>query len=379
MMKKNIKKVTILLMLLFIASMIVGCGNNSVDNNQQTAGNGEEQEVVDDYVVQAAFFNCDMMTPCPISYYGGLYEKHGVNAEITMTSQVGVMMAAGQIDVGYMGTNAVNNALLQGTPMKMVALNHLGGSYYVVGSNELKEPKDLVGKRISMDEDEHDTNPEWRIMAHNAGIPYDPAEYEIFSMSQKDAYFALKIGELDAIMCCDPWCSLAEYEGVGQELMVSTKLPDGDWGYKTALMMTDSFLEEHPELAKRILKAHVEAIKLMYTNPVPAGKIFAEAYDVPEEVGLFTVYRKTVGEGRTMFWEIDESNIARYNKIAKEFFNMKYWQESVPPEEFTDESWLAELDLEDFDTFIKEEVDPVFPVGMSFEEWKEKAFELYEQ
>ena len=31
---------------------------------------------------------------------------------------------------------------------------------------------------------------------------------------------------------------------------------------------------------------------------------------------------------------------------------------------------------DNFDVFIREKVDPVFPVGMTFEDWKKKAYEL---
>ena len=372
-MKMFIKKKMICFFLLAIFLVLIsGCGGN------EKVKSGADDPVIDDHVIQVGFFNCDMMVACPVAYYGGIYEKYGLNVEITMTNQIGVMMAAGQMDVGYMGTNAINSALNQGTPAKMVAFNHLGGSFYVVGSNEINSPQDLLGKRFCMDADEHDVNPEWRIMAHNADISYDPQDYEIYSMSQRDSYFALKIGELDAIMVCDPWCSLAEYEGIGKEVMVSKKLTDGDWGWKTALMMTDGFREEHPELADKVLQAHVEAIKYLYTNPVESGTIFSATCDVPEEVGLLTIYRKTVGEGRTMTWEISKSAVERYYKMAKDEFNMAYWQDSVSPEKWVDNSMQEKLDFEDFDTFIKEEVDPVYPLGMSFEEWKEKAYEMYE-
>ncbi len=167
-------KAFFLIMSLVIVFMIIGCDSEEQAHNGQTNGDAGTDDIADDaavdvdddYVVQVAFFDCDMMTPCPISYHGGIYEEMGVNAEITMTDQVGVLMAAGQLDVGYMGSNAMNNALNQGTPVKMVAFNHLGGSYYVVGSNELETPEDLIGKKINMGPDSHDINPEWRIMAH---------------------------------------------------------------------------------------------------------------------------------------------------------------------------------------------------------------------
>ena len=145
-MKMFIKKKMICFFLLVIFLVLIsGCGGN------EKVKSGADDPVIDDHVIQVGFFNCDMMVACPVAYYGGIYEKYGLNVEITMTNQIGVMMAAGQMDVGYMGTNAINSALNQGTPAKMVAFNHLGGSYYVVGSNEINSPQDLPGKRICME------------------------------------------------------------------------------------------------------------------------------------------------------------------------------------------------------------------------------------
>jgi len=44
-----------------------------------------------------------------------------------------------------------------------------------------------------------------------------------------------------------------------------------------------------------------------------------------------------------------------------------------------DKSLLDSCGADDFDAFIKEKVDPVFPQGMSYEDWKAKAMEMDEQ
>ncbi|SFH99870.1 NitT/TauT family transport system substrate-binding protein [Tindallia magadiensis] len=366
----SMRKKKSLIVMICLSLLLAACGGGS--------GSGADGSTAGGEVIEIGYFNCDMMVACPVAYHAGIYEKYGLNVNLTMTSDIGVLMAAGQMDVGYMGSNAVNNALNQGTPIKMTAFNHLGGSYYLVGSNEIETVQDIVGKRVNMGPDIHDVNPEWRIIAHDAGIPYDPAEYEAYSMSQRDAFFALEIGELDGILVCDPFMSLAEHRGVGHELAVSRMLPDGDWGFKTLLIMHDDFMEGRPEEAEKILLAHVEAIQYLYTNPIESGKIFAEVFDVPEEVGFRTVYQKTVDEGRTMTWVIDDERVERYYDMTQKYFDMADWQDFTPQEEWVYHDLQNQLDLPDFDAFIAENVDPYYPVGMNYDDWLEKAMELYE-
>jgi len=130
---------------------------------------------------------------------------------------------------------------------------------------------------------------------------------------------------------------------------------------------------EHPELAKKMILAHTKAIEHIYTKPVRSAEIFLENYSVPMEVSLMTIYKKTVGEGRTLTWKVDLQNFT--DEI--EFEKSKGTLESAPDvNQFIQTKLLDECDADNFDTFIKEKVDPVFPQGMAYEQWKAKAYEL---
>ena len=41
-----------------------------------------------------------------------------------------------------------------------------------------------------------------------------------------------------------------------------------------------------------------------------------------------------------------------------------------------DLSYFENSGAKDFDVFIKEQVDPIFPLGMSYEDWRAKAVEI---
>src|SRR5690606_5920332 len=118
-------------------------------------------------------------------------------------------------------------------------------------------------------------------------------------MGDKDKLFALKAGQLAAFSACDPYASQAEFEGIGKIMAtgwgahVSDSMEEG-WGMCCIYCMNNDFLEGHPELARRLVLAHSLAIKYLYEHPYNASMMFAEGFGVPAEVGLRTVYMKTV-------------------------------------------------------------------------------------
>ena len=77
----------------------------------------------------------------------------------------------------------------------MAAANHMGGSRYLVVSNDITEPSQLVGKTISMTA-EPEIDPEFLTWSKKLGIPADASSYNIVDMGSQDAMFALKAGQM---------------------------------------------------------------------------------------------------------------------------------------------------------------------------------------
>lgn len=90
------------------------------------------------------------------------------------------------------------------------------------------------------------------------------------------------------------------------------------------------------------------------------------------------MYLKTVSEGRTLTWEFSEKNTEHFIEYFTQFPEIK--KENIPTidnvKEFMSTELAEEAGLEDFKSYIKEKVDPVFPLGMTFEDWYNKAKEI---
>jgi len=328
-----------------------------------------------DYVVKLGYYNCDHMTAAVVAKDAGIFEELGLKVLVTGNGQVPEAMAAGQMDVGYIGFERMVRSFLKGSPVFMAAQNHLGGSFYLVVRHGINDPKELVGKNLAL----HKSGPtpekvtsEWVSFARSSGIPVEGKNYELFQMADKDQFLALKLGQLDGYLTCDPWASMAEYEGCGRIMRAFTKTDSGKWGTCCVYSMNKNFAGAHPDLAKKMILAHSRAIEFIYTRPLKSAEIFAQNYSVPLEVALMTIYKKTVAEDRTLRWDINMDNV---REAVDANIVTNTLDGAAKTSDYVQTALLEQAGTENFDKFIKEKVDPVFPLGITYENWKKKAYE----
>ncbi|MCL2141061.1 MAG: ABC transporter substrate-binding protein [Dehalococcoidia bacterium] len=349
-------------------------------------GDPTEPEL-DKYTVKLLYYNCDHMTAGPTGDNLGIYKALGVNYTISGNGQVPNAFSAGQGDIGYVGVGNIHAAALAAKKngidkfLTVVADNFLGGSYYLVAANNIATPQDLIGKRVAFGTDPEITNSSWVAMANAIGIPIEGDNYEGINIAgDANKYMALAAGQIDAYTCCDPWGSMAVYNKVGK---IMATFYDNLPGQKKAdccgLTMNDAFIKEHRGLAVKMVLAHTQAIEALYVHPVKSAMSFAKTYGTPLEVAMMTIYNKTIGEGRMMTWDMrTEPNIVTRLDNTFQYYkdiHMQDYQELIPAEDFVDYSLLDECGAKDFATFIKNEVDPIYPLGMSYDDWYKKALE----
>ncbi|ADG72620.1 ABC transporter substrate-binding subunit SaoX [Brachyspira murdochii] len=378
-------KQTMIILSMFIMMLSCGRGNNSKEAVQIPA---DVQAIIDDYnleelsdddkkyKINLGYYNCDHMTAACVGEDTGIFKALGLNVTVTGNGNVPEAMSAGQMDMAYAGFTTTLNAVKNKVPLFIAAENHTGGAEYFVVSKDINKPEDLLNKRISMGANAETVNLNWAEWTEQLNIPRDTTYYENFSMSDSDAYFAFKLGQLDGYGACDPWGSMAEYENTGKILKRQNTDREID-GHGTCckVCMNYNFAKAHPKLAERILLAHAMSIEYMYLHPYKAAQIFAENYNVPLEVGLMTLWKKLNEEGRTITWKLNRDYVHNQMKTMKRL-GVRDDINSLDIDDYIDLSYFDNCGAKDFDVFLKEEVDPIFPLGMSYEEWRAKAVEV---
>lgn len=136
--------------------------------------------------------------------------------------------------------------------------------------------------------------------------------------------------------------------------------------------------KEHPEVAQRLLVAHSMSLKYLYEHPYNAAMMFADGFGTAPEVGLMTIYMKTIAEGRTLTWEFNQENIDNFVKQYDEYkIDKKFRPKTDKLGEFVNLNFVKESGIESFSDFTKEDkIDEKFPIGISFEDWLKKAKEI---
>lgn len=203
-----------LLCLMLAASMLIvgltGCKDSSNETNTVQVDYNAEEEVAKykdylgeipeadkDYVVELGYRNCDHMVAALVGEGSGIFDALGLTVNITKTGQIMEAMASGEMDVGYQGIQGAILSVNNGAPLFMAAANHLGGSEYLVVSNDIQEPEDLIGKKLAIG-NEPWKSPQWSNWAEDLGIPVmTEGNYEIVDMGETDALLAMKAGQVD--------------------------------------------------------------------------------------------------------------------------------------------------------------------------------------
>ncbi|MBW5397004.1 ABC transporter substrate-binding subunit SaoX [Brachyspira pilosicoli] len=380
------KKVVIIFSMI---AFIISCGgSDNASKTTETSISEDVQAIVDDYnleelsdadkkyKINLGYYNCDHMTAACVGEDTGIFKALGLNVTVTGNGNVPEAMSAGQMDMAYAGFTTTLNAVKNKVPLFIAAENHTGGAEYFVVSKAIEKPEDLLNKKISMGANAETENLNWAEWTEQLNIPRDTTYYENFSMSDSDAYFAFKLGQLDGYGACDPWGSMAEYENTGKILKRQNTDREID-GHGTCckVCMNYNFAKAHPKLAERILLAHVMSIEYMYLHPYKAAEIFAENYNVPLEVGLMTLWKKLNEEGRTITWKLNREYVHNQMKTMKRL-GIRDDINSLNIDDYIDLSYFENSGAKDFDVFIKEQVDPIFPLGMSYKDWRAKAVEI---
>ncbi len=393
------KLIASLLAAAMLCSLLTACHNSSETNTVDVESTdfdpkkavedyefGELSEEEKNYTVEMGYFNCDHMCASIIGEKSGIYEALGLKVNLTKSPETVNALISGAMDVGYIFFS--KNLMSDDSPVYQAAANHLGGSRYLVVSNDIDvdDPLSIEGKTISMDA-EPQVNSEWRKWSEEYGFSFQPEDYDIVAMGQKDAMFALKAGQIDAFTCCDPYASQAAFEGFGKIMCISwgANLEEGELlteenaGTCCSYAMSVAFREKYPELARRLVYAHMLSVKYLYEHPYNAAMMFADGFDVDPYVGLRTVYMKTVAEGRTITWQWSEQTMQNNEDFQTQ------WKDPAVPEEdiiFAKDSMKSlelsneifeEAGVPDFDEFIKDSVEDKFPLGMTFEDWYNAA------
>jgi len=191
-------------------------------------------------------------------------------------------MMAGKLDAAYVGAAPVISALDKGLEAKIVASVNVNGSGLVVSPDlAYTTPADLRGKTIATFPPGTIQDTLLRNWLKENDIDPD-ADVTIKAMGPGDAMSAMSAGKLDAAFLPEPSPTILEERGSGKIVVYSGEMSPGH--ACCVLVVSDTFIQDHPDLVKSIIDVHIQATEYSRENLDEAATIFAaktgNEYDV---------------------------------------------------------------------------------------------------
>lgn len=170
---------------------------------------------------------------------------------------------AGAIDMTYIGPNPAITGYVrsQGEALRVVAGAASGGASLVVRNDSgIQKPEDFHWKRVGTPQlgNTQDVALRAWLKAHGIRSTDKGGDVQIIPLANPDQLTLFLRKELDASWAPEPWATRLIREGNGRLFLDERDLwPQGQFVI-THLIVSTKFLQEHPDLVKNWIRAHVE-------------------------------------------------------------------------------------------------------------------------
>lgn len=196
---------------------------------------------------------------------------------------------AGSIDATYVGPNPALNAYIRsnGDEVRILAGAVEGGAALVVqGDGRISKPADFAGRRIGTPQLGNTQDVAARAWLKKQGfkITQTGGDVLVVPTANPDQLSLFQQGKLDAIWTVEPWVSRLLLEGGGKLFVEQND------AITTLLVSSVRLLRDRPELAEKLVAAHVALTEWLNTHPeeareqVRAGLTAEARREVPAEL-----------------------------------------------------------------------------------------------
>jgi NitT/TauT family transport system substrate-binding protein len=195
---------------------------------------------------------------------------------------------AGAIDMTYVGPNPAINGYLRsnGDALRIIAGATSGGAALVVrGDSGINKPQDFHGKRIASPQMGNTQDVALRAWLKSQGLKTRDkgGDVTVMPIANPDQLTLFLKKEIDAAWAPEPWASRLVHDAGGRIFLDERTLwPQGRF-LTTELVVSTKFLQSHPDLVKKWLRAHVELTDWINSHPAKAKKILNQ--QIQKETG----------------------------------------------------------------------------------------------
>ncbi|MFQ5684328.1 MAG: ABC transporter substrate-binding protein [Candidatus Binatia bacterium] len=208
----------------------------------------------------------------------GFWKKYGlkVNFLYGSFSRNRQMMSIGDYDAGYTQISDIMRYIEAGLPIKIVASTTYGAAT-LVGAPQIKSVSGLKGNTIAVTSLR---NVQYLVLVHHI-LPR-------FGLSRKNVkLLRIRAPEVAALVTLNQVQAAFPFEPYGTDAVGKGATMLLDWDqimdkkilneemFRNSLSMTDRLRVKHPDLAKKVVWAHLDALAVLRKDPEQATEILA--------------------------------------------------------------------------------------------------------
>jgi NitT/TauT family transport system substrate-binding protein len=210
--------------------------------------------------------------PVWIAKESGLYAKNGLNVQLVrVTGNVAVMaVISGDLNIGFIGGSAAITSNLGGSDAVMVAAGQVSTDYSLVAHSSIKAVEQLKGKLVGVASQVGSAMTATIYALQKHGLSRNDVTLLVVG-GTPERLAALRTGRIQATLLSPPTSFAAEGEGYNLLADVTgMPLP------YNSVVSTRRFVRQNPDVAKRFIKAHLEAVHMLKTDREAGIKVLAK-------------------------------------------------------------------------------------------------------
>jgi NitT/TauT family transport system substrate-binding protein len=186
-------------------------------------------------------------------------------------SDAGTALTSGSIDATYIGPGpAISLYLADPGSVALVSGVTSGGASFVVRAGSgIETAADLSGKKLAVPGVGNTQDVSLRTWLHEHGLKTNDenGEVHVGAIDNTLLVQSFESGEFDGAWEPEPWPSLLMAEGLAEPFLDEATLwPEGEF-VTTHLLVNTAYLDEHPDVVRKLVEANVEAIRLANEEP----------------------------------------------------------------------------------------------------------------
>jgi NitT/TauT family transport system substrate-binding protein len=215
----------------------------------------------------------------------GIFERTLEDTQVQTTvfnsgTDAGNALLGGSIDATYIGPGPATSLFLEsGGRVSVVSGAVSGGASFVVRKGAgIDGPEDLPGKRIAVPSFGNTQDIALRAWLEENGLKTNDegGDVTVLEVDNPELPPLFERGDLDAAWEPEPYPSLLVAQGLADVYIDEAELwPDGQF-VTTHLLVSTPYMDNHPDVIRKLVEANAEAITFMNEDP-EAAKASAQA------------------------------------------------------------------------------------------------------